>query len=153
MSIFFACFWDHSGCIHTQHSLNVPFQKSRMLNISYFSSTQLINLSHDWNSWKLPSNRRHGTLAKNHGKSLASLAKILPWSYQDLAKDTTITQDRAKRTMFYHDLGKDAKINHVFDKASIVANPFFGNSYFLIVFIFIAPVSIAFSNFANFNVT
>ena len=25
-----------------------------------------------------PSDRRHGTLAKNHGRSLASLAKILP---------------------------------------------------------------------------
>ena len=38
-------------------------------------------------------------------------------------------QDRAKRTMFYHDLGKDAKINHVLDKGSMVANPFFlGNS-------------------------
>ena len=45
-------------------------------------------------------------------------------------------QDRAKRTMFYHDLGK-AKINHVLDKGSMVANPFFGNSYFLILFIFI----------------
>ena len=46
-----------------------------------------------------------------------------------------IMQDRPKRTMFYHDLGKDAKINHVLDKDSIVANPFFGNSYFLILFI------------------
>ena len=36
-----------------------------------------------------------------------------------------IMQDRAKRTMFYHDLDKDAKINHVLDKGSIVANPFF----------------------------
>ena len=35
-----------------------------------------------------PSDRKHGTLAKNHGKSLASLAK-----------DTMIMQDRAKRTM------------------------------------------------------
>ena len=60
-------------------------------------------------------------------------------------------QDRATRTMFYHDLGKDAKINHVLDKGSMVANPFFGNSYFLILFIFIAPVSLAFSNFSNFN--
>ena len=43
-------------------------------------------------------------------------------------------QDRAKRTMFYHDLGKDAKINHVLGKGSMVANPFFfGNSYFLIL--------------------
>ena len=32
-----------------------------------------------------------------------------------------IIQDRAKRTMFYHDLGKDAKINHVLDKGSMVA--------------------------------
>ena len=30
--------------------------------------------------------------------------------------------DRAKRTIFYHDLGKDAaKINHVLDKSSTVA--------------------------------
>ena len=34
-------------------------------------------------------------------------------------------QDRAKRTMFYHDLDKDAKINHVLDKGSMIANPFF----------------------------
>ena len=60
-------------------------------------------------------------------------------------------QDRAKRTMFHHDLGNDAKINHVLDKSSMVANPFFGNSYFLILFVFIAQVSIAFSNFINFN--
>ena len=52
--------------------------------------------------------------------------------------------DRAKRTMFYHDLGKDAKINQVLDKGSMVANPFFGNSYLLILFIFIAPVPIEF---------
>ena len=60
-------------------------------------------------------------------------------------------QDRAKRTMFCHDLGKDAKINHVLDKGTMVANPFFGNCYFLIIFIFIAPVFIAFSNLSNFN--
>ena len=37
-----------------------------------------------------------------------------------------IKQDRAKRrAMFYHDLGKYAKINHVLDKGSMVANPFF----------------------------
>ena len=60
-------------------------------------------------------------------------------------------QDRAKRTMFYHDLGKDDKCNHVLDKDSMVAHPFFGNSYFLILFIFIALISIAFSNFSNFN--
>ena len=34
-------------------------------------------------------------------------------------------QDRAKAN---HDLHKDAKINHVFNKGSMVANPFFGNS-------------------------
>ena len=62
-----------------------------------------------------------------------------------------IVQDRATRTMFYHDLGKDAKINHVLDKGSMVENPVFGNSYFLILFIFIALISIAFSNFSNFN--
>ena len=49
-----------------------------------------------------------------------------------------IMQDRAKRTMFYHDFGKDAKINHVFDKHSMVANPFFGNSHFQILFIYCA---------------
>ena len=38
-------------------------------------------------------------------------------------------QVRAKCTMSYHDLGKDAKINHVLGKGSMVANPFFlGNS-------------------------
>ena len=37
--------------------------------------------------------REHGTFAKNHGKSLASLAKILPRSYHDSARS-------AKRTMF-----------------------------------------------------
>ena len=31
-------------------------------------------------------------------------------------------QDRAKAN---HDFGKDAKINHVLDKGSMVANPFF----------------------------
>ena len=61
-------------------------------------------------------------------------------------------QDRAKRTMFYHDLGKDVKINHVLDKGSMVANPFFFVNYdFQILFSFIAPVPIAFSNFSNFN--
>ena len=59
-------------------------------------------------------------------------------------------QDRAKRTMFYHDLDKDAKINHVLDKGSMVANPFFGNSFFIILHFF-ALVSSAFSNFSNFN--
>ena len=39
-------------------------------------------------------------------------------------------QDRAKRTMFYHDLGKDDKINHVLDKHSMVANPFLVNLIF-----------------------
>ena len=34
-------------------------------------------------------------------------------------------QDRAKAN---HNLGKDAKINHVLDKGSIVVNPFFGKS-------------------------
>ena len=36
-----------------------------------------------------------------------------------------IMQDRAKRTVFYHDVGKDAKINHILDKDSKVTNPFF----------------------------
>ena len=57
-------------------------------------------------------------------------------------------QDRAKAN---HDLGKDAKINHVLDKGSMVVNPFFGNSFFLILFIFIALVSSALSNFSYFN--
>ena len=70
---------------------------------------------------------------------------------QDRARDTMIMQDRAKRTMFYHDLGKDAKINHVLDEGSMEANPFFGKSSFLILFIFITPVYIEFSNFSNFN--
>ena len=39
-----------------------------------------------------------------------------------------IMQDRAKRTIFYHDLGKDAKIKHVLEKHSMVANSFFGKS-------------------------
>ena len=37
-------------------------------------------------------------------------------------------QDRGKAN---HDLGKDAKINHVLDKGSMVANPFF---WYLLVF-------------------
>ena len=57
-------------------------------------------------------------------------------------------QDCAKAN---HDLGKDANIKNVLDKCSMVANPFFGNSHFLILFIFIALVSIAFSNFSNFS--
>ena len=40
-----------------------------------------------------------------------------------------IMQDRAKRNMFYHNFGKDVKVNHVLDKGSMVANPFFGNSF------------------------
>ena len=36
-----------------------------------------------------------------------------------------VMQDRTNRTMFYHDLGKDAKINHGLDKSSMIANPFF----------------------------
>ena len=32
-----------------------------------------------------------------------------------------ILQDHAKRTMFYHGLDKDAKINHVLDRRSMVA--------------------------------
>ena len=44
-----------------------------------------------------------------------------------------IMQDRAKRTMFYHDLGKDAKINHVLDKNSMVAIAFFWETLHLIL--------------------
>ena len=50
-------------------------------------------------------------------------------------------QDRAKRTMFYHDLGKDAKINHVLDKGSVVANPFFWEILHLILTSTIQPDS------------
>ena len=39
-----------------------------------------------------------------------------------IPKDTMAIQDRAKAN---HDLGKDAKFNHVLDKGSMVANPFF----------------------------
>ena len=47
--------------------------------------------------------------------------------YRDVYRneDAMIMQDRAKRTMFYHDLGMDVKINHVLDKHSMVANSFF----------------------------
>ena len=55
-----------------------------------------------------------------------------------LGNDTIALQDRAKAN---HDLGK----------GPMVANPFLGNSSFLILFMFIALVSIAFSNFSNFN--
>ena len=57
-------------------------------------------------------------------------------------------QDRAKAN---HDLGMDVKVNHVLNKGSMAANPFFGNSYFLILIIFLALVFIAFSHFSNFN--
>ena len=43
-------------------------------------------------------------------------------------------QDHAKAN---HDLGRDAKINHVLDKGSMLANPFFGNSYFLMTYTFL----------------
>ena len=89
----------------------------------------------------------------------------LPRSCHDFGKDTMAMQDRAKsnhdfvkdamamqdHAMSNHNLVKDAKINHVLDKDSMVANPFFGNSHFLILFIFFAPVSIAFSNFSICN--
>ena len=81
-------------------------------------------------------------------RSMASSLLALSRSCHDLGKDTMAMQDRAKAI---YDLGKDAKINHVLDKGSMVANPFFANSHFLILFIFIALVSIAFSNFSNFN--
>ena len=54
-------------------------------------------------------------------------------------------QDRAKAN---HDLGKDAKINHVLDKGSMVANMFFGDSCSLILY-FSALISTPFSNFTN----
>ena len=76
--------------------------------------------------------RSHGTLAKNHGKFLTSLAKILPRSCHDLGKDAMTMQDRAKANHDLgkdaknnHVLGKDAKINHVLGKRSMVANAFF----------------------------
>ena len=46
----------------------------------------------------------------------------LPRSWQELGRDTMAMQDRAKAN---HDLAKDAKFNHVLDKGSMVANPFF----------------------------
>ena len=48
-------------------------------------------------------------------RSMASSLLALPRSWQDLGKDTMAMQDRAKAN---HDFGKDAKINHVLDKAS-----------------------------------
>ena len=54
-------------------------------------------------------------------RSMASSLLVLPRSCHNLGKDTTAMQDRAKTN---HDLGKDAKINHVLGKSSIVANPF-----------------------------
>ena len=50
----------------------------------------------------------------------------LAWR-NDLGKDTVAMQHRAKAN---HDLRKDAKINHVLDKGSMVANPFFWNSQY-----------------------
>ena len=93
---------------------------------------------------ELPSVRSHGVLAKIHGKFLASLAKILPY----LSKDTMAMQDCAKAN---HELSKDDKIKHVLDKGSMVANPFFRNSYFLNFIHFFALVFTAFSNFSNFS--
>ena len=53
---------------------------------------------------------------------MASSLLALPRSCHDLGKDTMAMQDRAKAN---HDLGKDAKINHVLDKGSMVANSVF----------------------------
>ena len=58
-------------------------------------------------------------------RTMVNRLLALPRSYQDLAKDTMIMQDRAMCTMFYHDLGEDAKINHVLDQQSMVAIAFF----------------------------
>ena len=72
-------------------------------------------------------------------EAMVSLVRSMASSMaRDLGKDTMAMQDRA---MANHDLAK----------GPIVTNPFLGNSYFLILFIFIALVSIAFSNFSNFN--
>ena len=80
-------------------------------------------------------------------RSMTSSLLALPRSCHDRGKDTMAMQDLAKAN---HDLGKDAKINHVLDKGSMEANPYFGDSHFLILFFF-ALVSIAFSKFSNFN--
>ena len=50
------------------------------LNVTGLSVAQkfLQELQQNLSQVLFPSDRRHGTLAKNHGKSLASLAKILP---------------------------------------------------------------------------
>ena len=66
-------------------------------------------------------------------RSMASSLLALPRSWQDLGKaskelamdlgkDTMAIQDHAKAN---HDLGQDAKINHVLDKGSMVANSVF----------------------------
>ena len=73
----------------------------------------------------IPSGRNHDILAKVHGKFLASFPKIFPRSCHDLGEKTIAMQDSAKAN---HDLGKDAKINHVHDKGSKVASRFFGKS-------------------------
>ena len=59
-------------------------------------------------------------------------------------------QDRAKRTMFYHNFGKYDKLNHVLDKGSMVANPFFRNSYLFLLHRFRLH-RFRFSNSSNFN--
>ena len=50
-----------------------------------------------------------------------------------------------------HDLGKEAKVNHVLHNGFMEANQFFCTAYFLSLSIFIALVSIAFSNISNNN--
>ena len=78
--------------------------------------------------------RRQEIFVKRMNYTIKSSSHVLPWlSCHDLHKNTMAMQDRAKAN---HDLGKDAKINHVLDKGSTVANPFFfGKSCFLILFI------------------
>ena len=58
-------------------------------------------------------------------RSMASSLVALPRSCHDLGKDAMAMQDRAKAN---HDLCKDAMINHVLAKGSMVPNPFFGKS-------------------------
>ena len=58
-------------------------------------------------------------------RSMANSLLALPRSCHDLGKDTKTIQDRAKAN---YDLGKDAMVNHVLAKGSMVGSPFFGNS-------------------------
>ena len=107
------------SCMYKSHE--VCWSYDLMYSISW--KPHYFEVKNLWIFWmSYPSVRNHGILAKIHGKVLGSLAKILPWSCHDLGKDAMAMQDRAKAN---HHLGKDAMINHVLAKGSMVANPFF----------------------------